>query len=67
MIERIVMKERQLAEYEKLMKEKEREEAKKILAGVKNKHQDMMAYEKELDRLIENERLKKEKKQQEDW
>ena len=49
------------------MKEKEREEAKKILAGVKNKHQDMMAYEKELDRLIENERLKKEKKQQEDW
>jgi hypothetical protein len=44
MIERIVMKERQLAEYEKLMKEKEREEAKKTLAGVKNKHQDMLAY-----------------------
>ena len=67
MIERIVQKERQLAEYEKLMKEKEREEARRTLAGVRSKGQDMLAYEKELDRLIELERLKKERKQQEDW
>lgn len=67
MIERIVQKERQLGEYEKLMKEKERDEARRSLAGVKNKGQDMLAYERELDRLIENERLKKERKQQEDW
>jgi hypothetical protein len=53
MIERIVMKERQLAEYEKLMKEKDRQEAQKILAGFKKKNQDMISYEKELDRLIE--------------
>lgn len=46
MIERIVMKERQLAEYEKLMKEKEREEAKRTLAGVRSKNQDMIAYER---------------------
>ena len=67
MIERIVLKERQLAEYEKLMKEKEREEARRILAGVRSRGQDMLAYEKELDRLIEIERMKKEKKQQEEW
>jgi hypothetical protein len=59
MIERIVMKERQLAEYEKFMKEKDREEATKILAGLRKKNQDMLAYEKELDRLIEIERMKK--------
>ena len=67
MIERIVLKERQLAEYEKLMKEKEREEARRTLAGVRSKGQDMLAYQKELDRLIEIERMKKEKKQQEEW
>ncbi len=37
MIERIVAKERELAEYEKLLKEKEREEAKRVLAGFRNK------------------------------
>jgi hypothetical protein len=67
MIERIVSKEHQLADYEKLMKDKEREEARRTLAGVKNKNQDMLSYERELDRLIEIERQKKEKKQQEDW
>jgi len=67
MIERIVEKERQLAEYEKWMKESEREEAKRVLKGAKNKHQEMAAYEKELDRLIELERLKKEKKEEEEW
>lgn len=59
MIERIVAKERQLAEYEKLMKDKERDEARRTLAGVNNRHNDMQAYEKELDRLIEVERVKK--------
>lgn len=49
------------------MKEKEREEARRTLAGVRSKNHDMIAYERELDRLIEAERLKKEKKQQEDW
>ena len=44
MIERIVLKERQLAEYERLMKEKEREEAKRTLAGVKSKAHDIIAY-----------------------
>ena len=67
MIERIVHKERQLGEYEKQMKEKEREEAKRTLAGVKNRNQDLLSYEKELDKLIEIERVKKEKKQQEEW
>lgn len=67
MIERIVAKEGQLAEYEKVMKEREREEAKRTLAGVKKQGNDMAAYEKELDRLIELERLKKERKAQEDW
>ena len=67
MIERIVAKERELAEYEKLLKEKEREEAKRVLAGFRNKGTELAAYEKELDRLIEIERVKKEKKQQEEW
>lgn len=49
------------------MKEKERDEAKRTLAGVKNKNHDLLSYEKELDRLIEGERVKKEKKQQEEW
>lgn len=49
------------------MKEKEREEAKRTLAGVKNRNQDLLSYEKELDKLIEIERVKKEKKQQEEW
>jgi hypothetical protein len=52
MIERIVQKERQLAEYEKLVREKEGEEARRTLAGVKTKNQDMLSYEKELDKLI---------------
>lgn len=67
MIERIVGKERQLAEYEKLMKEKEREEARRTLAGARSKSQDMITYERELDRIIEGERLKKERKQQGDF
>lgn len=67
MIERIVAKERELAEYEKLLKEKEREEAKRVLAGFRNKGTELAAYERELDRLIEIERVKKEKKQQEEW
>lgn len=46
MIERIVAKERQLAEYEKLMKDKERDEARRTLAGAQNRHADMQAYEK---------------------
>jgi len=49
------------------MKEKEREEARRTLAGARSKNLDMIAYEKELDRLIEIERVKKEKKQQEEW
>lgn len=49
------------------MKEKERDEARRTLAGVRSKEKDMLSYEKELDRLIEIERVKKEKKQQEDW
>jgi hypothetical protein len=67
MIERIVAKERELAEYEKLLKEKEREEAKRVLAGFRNKGTELAAYERELDRLIEIERVKKERKQQEEW
>lgn len=67
MIERVILKERQLAELEKLMKEKEREETKKALQGFKNKNLEMVAYEKELDRLIEAERVRRDKKQQEEW
>ena len=44
MIERIVAKERQLAEYERKMKEKEREETKRTLAGTKDRHKDSLAY-----------------------
>ena len=62
-----MQKERQLGEYEKVMKEKEREEARRALAGLKNKKEDMLAYERELDRLIEGERIKKEQKQQQEW
>ena len=50
-----------------MLKEKEREEARKVLAGFRNKNSELSAYERELDRLIEGERQKKEKKQQEDW
>ena len=64
MVERIVQKEQQLAQYEKFMKEKEREEARKTLAGVKSKGHELAQYEKELDKLIEEERLRREKKQQ---
>lgn len=38
MIERIVAKERELAEFEKYLKEKDREEARKVLAGARNKN-----------------------------
>lgn len=44
MIERIVAKERELAEYEKLLKEREREEARKVLAGFRNKNLELAAY-----------------------
>jgi len=46
MIERIVAKERELAEYEQMLKEKEREESKKVLAGFRNKNHEMASYEK---------------------
>ena len=46
MIERIVAKERQLADYEKLMKDRDREEARRVLASLRNKNQDMLAYER---------------------
>lgn len=49
------------------MKEKEREEAKKTLEGVKSKGHELAQYEKELDKLIEEERLRREKRQQEEW
>ena len=67
MIERIVMKERELAEYEKYMKEQEREEARRVLMSIKNRSSEIAAYEKELDRLIDEERRKKEKKQDEEF
>ena len=59
MIQRIVEKQRQLAEYEKYMREQEKEEAKRTLKAIKNRNAEMAAYEKELDRLIEEERLKR--------
>lgn len=37
MIERIVAKERELAEYEKYMKQQEREEARRVLKSIKNR------------------------------
>ncbi len=46
------------------MKEQERDEAKRVLKGVKNKNIELQAYEKELDRLIESERLKKEQREE---
>jgi hypothetical protein len=63
MIQRILDKERELAELEKDQKFKYREEARKTLSGFKNRTQDMVNYEKELDRLIDIERKKKEVKQ----
>jgi hypothetical protein len=56
-----------LAELEKTMKQHEKEEARKVLQGMKNRTAEMVAYEKELDRLIDEERLKKERKEDEDW
>ena len=53
MIERIVAKERELAELEKTMRQQQKQEARRILAGMKNRNAEMAAYEKELDRLIE--------------
>lgn len=53
MIERIVSKERELAELEKMMRQQEKEEARRILAGMKNRNAELAAYEKELDRLID--------------
>jgi hypothetical protein len=52
MIQRILEKERELAELEKEQRLKNREEARKTLSSFKNRTQDMVAYEKELDRLI---------------
>lgn len=67
MIERIVEKERQLAQYEKYMREQEKEEARRILQGMKSRNSEMEAYEKELDRLIEEERVRRERKADEEW
>ena len=41
MIQRIVQKERQLAEYEKYMREQEKEEARRILQGMKSRNNEM--------------------------
>ena len=41
------------------MREQEKEEAKRTLKAIKNRNAEMAAYEKELDRLIEEERLKR--------
>lgn len=38
MIERIVAKERELAELEKTMRQQEKDEARRILAGMKNRN-----------------------------
>lgn len=67
MIQRILDKEKQLAELEKQQRLKYREEARKTLSSFKNRTQDLAAYEKELDRLIDAERKKKEAKQDEEW
>lgn len=67
MIQRILEKEKLLAELEKEQKIKNREEARKTLSGFKNRTQDMANYEKELDRLIEAERKKKEAREDEEW
>ena len=67
MIERIVAKERQLIEFEKMMKDHEREEAKRVLNSIKNRSSEMAAYERELDRLIDEERKKRERKEDEAW
>lgn len=41
MIERIVEKERQLAEYEKYMRDQERDESRRILQGMKSRNSEM--------------------------
>jgi hypothetical protein len=46
MIQRILDKERELAELEKGQKFKYKEEAQKTLSGFKNRTQDMVNYEK---------------------
>lgn len=46
MIERIVSKERELVELEKYMRQQEKEEARRVLAGMKNRNAEMAAYEK---------------------
>lgn len=63
MIERIVSKERELVELEKYMRQQEKEEARRVLAGMKNRNAEMAAYEKQLDRLIDEERQRREKRQ----
>lgn len=59
MIERIVEKERQLVEYERFMRQQDKEEARRVLASVKDRGAEMAAYERELDRIIEEERLRR--------
>lgn len=49
------------------MRQQEKDEARRILQGMKNRNSEMEAYEKELDRLIEEERLRRERKADEDW
>ena len=46
MIERIVAKEREIAEYEKLMKDHERGEAQRLLKSIKNRSSELAVYEK---------------------
>ena len=67
MIERVVAKEREIAEYEKLMKDHEREESKRLLKSIKNRSSELAAYEKELDKMIDEERQKIQRKEDEKW
>lgn len=67
MIDRIIAKEKELLQMEKEMKEQQKEENRKFLLNFKSRANELSKYEKELDRLIEEERARQEAKKLEEW
>ena len=67
LIDRAVERERQVIEIEKQMKQKHRSEAQLVLRSIKDRSGEIAAYEKGLEEIIEKERLRQEREQDEAW
>lgn len=50
-----------------MKKNHERDEAQRVLKSIKNRSGELAAYERELNRLIDEERMRRERKEDEEW